>query len=279
MNQNKNRQLIQFFTITFVISWLLWTLAILKSNGFPDLPEIVGLPGNFAPFGPAIAAFWLTWRQSGKGGAKTLWVRGWQLKFERKWLIPTLLVGPFTALIAVTLIWLTRGKVGWEYGVPPLLIVPIFLFIYFTNALPEEYGWRGYALDPLQNRFNTLTASLILGAVWSLWHLPLFFIEGTTQAAIPIYEFFLQTMALAILYTWLHNNTGGSVLIAALFHASANTAAAAVPFWTTDLGRWLDFSVLVVTVGIIIWRWGWTHLSNKAIVVSRVSQNGKNGKK
>ena len=73
-------------------------------------------------------------------------------------------------------------------------------------------------------------------------------------------------MVLAILYTWLHNNTGGSVLIAALFHASANTAAAAVPFWTTDLGRWLDFGVLVVTVGIIIWRWGWRHLSNKAYV-------------
>jgi hypothetical protein len=57
-----------------------------------------------------------------------------------------------------------------------------------------------------------------------------------------------------------------------------NTAAT-VPFWTTVLGRWLDFGVLVVTVGIIIRRWEWTHPSNKTIVVSRFSQNGKNGKK
>jgi chromate transport protein ChrA len=97
-----------------------------------------------------------------------------------------------------------------------------------------------------------------------MWHLPLVFIEGTTQAAIPFYEFVLQTMLLAVLYTWLYNNTGGSVLVAALFHASANTAAAAVPTWTTEFGRWSSFALLAVFVGWVLWRWGWRHLRGTA---------------
>lgn len=268
MSRITNRQLVKFFVITLAFSWLLWLPAVLRSNWFPDLPAIVGLPGMFAPFGPALAAFWLTWRQSGKAGAKALWLRGWRVSFKKKWLIPALLFGPVTSLIAVVLILLVGGEIGWEHAVAPLAIVPIFLLIYFTNALPEEFGWRGYALDPLQTRFKALPASLVLGAVWALWHLPLFFIEGTTQEAIPMYEFFLQTMVLAIFYTWLHNNTGGSVLIAALFHATANTAAAAIPFWTTDLGRWLDFGVLVVLAVMIVWHWGWRRLSVAEPVVS-----------
>ncbi len=260
MSHITNRQLIRFFGITFAFSWLLWVPAMLKSNGYPNLPDIVGLPGMFAPFGPAVAAFWLTWQQSGRAGAKQLWRRGWQLKFKKKWLIPALLLGPITTLVAVVLILLAGGEVGWGHAVPPLLIVPIFLLIYI-QALSEEYGWRGYALDPLQSHFNALTASLILGVIWALWHLPLFFIEGSVQENIPLYEYILQTMVLAIFYTWLYNNTGGSVLIAALFHAVGNTASAAIPYWTTELGRWLDFGVLVVMAGIIIWYWGGRRLS------------------
>ena len=62
-------------------------------------------------------------------------------------------------------------------------------------------------------------------------------------------------MVLAIFYTWLHNNTNGSVLIAALFHAVSNTAAAAIPFWTSDFGRWVDFGILLLLAGIVLWRW------------------------
>ncbi len=252
----KQNHLFQFFALTFTFSWLLWLLPLLKSNGFPDLPESVGLLGMFAPFGPAVAAFWLIWRESGKTGAKRLWQRGWRLSFDKKWLIPALLLGPLVALFTAVIMLATGRSIAWEYGIPPLMIVPIFLLIYVTNALPEEFGWRGYALDPLQKHFNALPASLILGLIWALWHLPLFFIAGTTQQAIPLYQFILQTMLLAVFYTWLHNNTGGSVLIATLFHASANTAAAAVPTWTTELGRWLNFGLLVVMAGIVVWRWG-----------------------
>ncbi len=143
----------------------------------------------------------------------------------------------------------------------PMMIIPVYLLIFSTNALPEEYGWRGFALDPLQKRTTALGASLVLGSIWAVWHLPLFFIEGTTQAAIPMYQYFLQTIVLAIFYTWLHNNTGGSVFIAILFHSVANTSAAVVPFWTIELGRWINFGILIVTAAVVIIIWGSKRLS------------------
>lgn len=66
LKEINNRQLIKFFVITFVISWTLWLPQVLKFNGFPELPEIVGLPGMFAPFGPAMAAFYLIWSRAEK---------------------------------------------------------------------------------------------------------------------------------------------------------------------------------------------------------------------
>jgi membrane protease YdiL (CAAX protease family) len=203
-----------------------------------------------------VAAFWLTLKHEGKEEAKTLWLRGWRINFKKKWLLPTLLLGPITAFLTVAIIILVNGSFSWEYGIPAVMIIPIFLLIYFTNALPEEFGWRGYVLDPLQKQTNALRASLILGLIWSLWHLPLFFIEGTTQNSIPMNQYFLQTIVLSILYTWLHNNTGGSVLIAALFHAVSNTAAAAIPFWTTNSGRWINFGILILVAVVIVSIWG-----------------------
>ncbi|MCA9924691.1 MAG: CPBP family intramembrane metalloprotease [Anaerolineales bacterium] len=257
MKQQTNRQLAQFFGLTFIISWLLWLPPLLKSTLLPHLPDIAGLPGMFAPFGPMIAAFWLTYRENGRLGIKTLWRRAWQLRFDKKWLLPTVLLGPFLALATAGLLILSGHPIAWETAVPLTALGPLFGLIFFTNALPEEFGWRGYALDRLQQQHSALTASLILGLMWGLWHLPLHFIAGTTQEIIPVYQFVLQQMGLAILYTWLVNNTRGSILVAALFHAIANVSAAAVPFWTADLGRWLNFGILVVLAGIIVCRWGW----------------------
>jgi membrane protease YdiL (CAAX protease family) len=261
MKDISNRRLRQFFIITFAFSWILWLPQVLKFNGFPEWPDVVGLPGMFAPFGPAFAAFLLVWRNEGKGGLKELWLRGWRLKFDKKWLLPALLFGPVTALLTVLILKFVGGSFSWEYGISAGMILPVFLLIFFTNALPEEYGWRGFALDPLQKRTTALGASLVLGLIWAIWHLPLFFIDGTTQAAIPIYQYFLQTILLSFFYTWLYNNSGGSILIAAIFHAVSNISAAVVPFWTTDLGRWINFGILLFAAIVVLFLWGGKRLS------------------
>jgi hypothetical protein len=255
------RNLGTFFTLAFAISWLLWLPQVLTSNGLAQLPESTGILGMFAPFGPFMAAFWLTWRQRRGAGVITLLKRGWSLDFDKKWLLPTVLLMPAVSLVTVALMVLMGQSIQWEAGVPWQALVPTFVMILLLNALPEEYGWRGYALGQMLGRRSALTASLILGLLWGLWHLPLHFIDGTVQSAIPVYEFVLQQMVLAVFYTWLFNNTRGTVSVAILFHAVGNIMGAAIPHWTTDLGRWIGFAVLVVFAAVIVLIWGPQHLN------------------
>ncbi len=118
---------------------------------------------------------------------KQLWLRAWHLQFEKKWLLPALFLGLFTTGTTAGLIVLMGGTIEWEHGLPLAALGPVFVLIFITNALPEEFGWRGYALDRLQNGSNALVASLILGAIWGVWHLPLHFMDGTVQEIIPVY--------------------------------------------------------------------------------------------
>jgi membrane protease YdiL (CAAX protease family) len=255
------RDLVVFFILAFGLSWLLWLLPLLKANGWAQLPEIVGLPGMFAPFGPSIAALWLTGRQSGREGIRTLLRRGWSLDFDVRWLWPTVLLMPVVGGVTVAVMALTGQSIQWEFGAPWQAWVPIFFQVLLLNALAEEFGWRGYALGRMLRRGSALKASLVLGALWGLWHLPLHLIEGTIQSAIPVYQFVLQQMVLAVFYTWLYNHTRGAVSVAILFHAVGNVVGAAVPSWTTDRGRWIGFGVQVVfAIGMLVF-WGPRHLS------------------
>jgi membrane protease YdiL (CAAX protease family) len=255
------RKVVAFFVIAFVISWLLWLPQVLDSNGVVQFPESVGILGMFAPFGPFIAALWLTGRQGGLAGVKKLLRRGWDLDFDKRWLVPTVFLIPAANLVTVVVMTLMGLPIQWEFAKAWPDLVPTFVMILLFNALPEEYGWRGYALGPMLKRSNALAASLILGLLWGLWHLPLHFIEGTVQAAIPMYEFVPQQMVLAVLYTWLFKNTGGVVSVAILFHSVGNIMGAAVPYWTTDMGRWIGFAVLVVFAVVILLIWGPQNLS------------------
>jgi membrane protease YdiL (CAAX protease family) len=94
--------------------------------------------------------------------------------------------------------------------------------VLFVLIIGEELGWRGYALPRLLARRSALAASLILGLLWGLWHLPTFYVPGAPQHGLPISAFLLLTMAYSVLFTWIYLHTRGSVLIATLFHGAIN---------------------------------------------------------
>ncbi len=132
-----------------------------------------------------------------------------------------------------------------------LFLVPFFLINVLING--EEIGWRGYVLPRLQSRRSALVSSLIIGVIWGLWHIPKFLTAGSNQSNTAFGISVLDTVAEAILFTWLFNNTLGSLLLVTLFHAAWNTwsiflpvDSAVIPILVVD---WLVAAAIVFTTG------------------------------
>ena len=246
----------KYLLIAFGWMWLLNLPRVLAFFNVISIPDwLSAILGYTAVFGPAIAAFLLTQARAGKEGTRKLWGKGWRIDFNRRWLVPAGLLMPVSGGVTVLILVILRKPIFWEYSLPPAMIVPIGLVIWLLGAYPEEFGWRGFALPRLLEQHNQLASSLILGVVWAAWHLPLFYIEGTTQTAIPFWQYMLQLLQLSVIYTWLYEGTGGSVFAASLFHASGNLTGALLPYWVTNTGRWVSFVILLIPVFFIIYNW------------------------
>ncbi len=102
------------------------------------------------------------------------------------------------------------------------LVISAFVMSSLSNPW-EEVGWRGFALPRLQKRHNALMATLAVGVLWGLWHLPLFFSVGNPMSNYPFLAWFIGTVAVSFVYTWLYNSTKGSLLVVTLFHVLGNT--------------------------------------------------------
>jgi membrane protease YdiL (CAAX protease family) len=102
-------------------------------------------------------------------------------------------------------------------------MLPVFLMILtITDGLGEELAWRGFALPRLLLRHNALVASLILGVLWALWHLPLIWTEGASMYQQPLWLILVDIPANSVVFTWVFLHTRGSVLLAMLLHGAAN---------------------------------------------------------
>jgi len=244
---NEKRNLCLFFIMAFAWSWLLW------------LPEVLwDLRLYLAPFGPTVAAFILTYMSEGLDGIKRLLGRGLDFRFGKVWLIPIFLLMPaivgFSLLLAIL-----SGEPAPEIAVlsQPWVIIPAFFYILFLGGpVEEEFGWRGYALDRLQIYYNALISSIIIGIIWGLWHLPLFFMPRQEMYYnVPIWGFILGTVLFSIIFTWVYNNTGKSILAVLLLHTTGNLSHFIFPLNTTKLGGLysLILNIIVVIIILIIW--------------------------
>jgi membrane protease YdiL (CAAX protease family) len=114
----------------------------------------------------------------------------------------------------------------------------------FDGPMLEELGWRGFAQPRLQNRYTPLTANLVLGLLVTLWHLPLILTGGYEWIYIP------GTMAVTILFGWVYNATGGSVLLTLIMHAVEPLVA--VSFSGADETRFMGLLVLVYVITAVL---------------------------
>lgn len=254
------RPLVWFYLLAFGWAWVLelFILGIWHPplGSFGDalriiIPTLIG--------GPTLPAFLMTAVTEGRAGMGrllrryVLWRVGW------RWYL-VVLIG-FPALLLLSLLALPGAITGFRERVPLLVLsyLPALVVIFLVGGpLVEEPGWRGFALPRLEQRAGLLVGTLLLGALWGLWHLPLFLFApgyngagtGWVGISLPFLTFVIGEVALAVIFTWVFNNTHGSLLMTMLLHASANTVIGTV--FPTQAGYLSLYSVYILVAVLLI---------------------------
>jgi len=227
-----------FFAGAFGISWLGMLPSILGPSGLgvfhSRLPNTFSIgSGNIvfplwitvASFGPTLAALIAQKLCYGR-------VRGFRLWTSLRQILTGTIVGMLCVLLArwlLAALGLTRsGYTAWNWAAL-LNFRYYFIFSLVVGPIGEEPGWRGFALPILQSRYRqspygSARASLLLGLIWSSWHLPLFLIQGWTTSQFWIYAIIVT--ALSVIITLAYNLSGGSVITAILVHDTFNAGGA-----------------------------------------------------
>ena len=251
----KRHPLVTFFLLVFILTWVVW---VPRASGAP-----LGVLGQAWTWIPAIAALLAAALTGGRGALRELgsrlvrWRVGWQ------WYVVVIL-GPAVFSLAVAGVYTLFGG-SWAEAAPPailagpLLLLPLFLAILtLTDGLGEELAWRGFALPRLLTRYNALVASVVLGVIWALWHLPLLWTEGNGMFHLPVWLLLLDLTAKSILFTWVFLHTRGSVLIAMLFHGATNLFLVSPEVVSTGdlevavlamVGKWVLVGIVLVVAG------------------------------
>jgi uncharacterized protein len=214
---------LKYFVIAFAFTWLFWGLQLLVVRDL--IPALPGLT-VIGALGPLVAAVVLTAQESGRAGLRSLLSRIVRWRVAPIWYAVAIL-GPLALTLAAIALHIALGgqppSLAALIGALPILLIYVLYMLIFV-ALGEEVGWRGYALPALQARYGALVASVILGVMWGLWHLPLFFNPDTFYSNLPFALWLAFIIPFAILITWVFNSTGGSVLMAMFFHAVMNAS-------------------------------------------------------
>jgi uncharacterized protein len=223
-----------FFILVFCWTWCFWiSAAVLRTSIGTTLGRLMLFLGLL---GPMIGGIGFTYLTQGKENQREYWLRIVDPKrIPAKWYWVIFLFVPVLMTIAVLLDVALGGNatlVRLENRVTPFLsapltMVPFLLRVLVQGPFPEELGWRGYVLDRMQTRWNALVSSLILGVIWTLWHLPLFFFKDMLHSVHGIgspwfWQFMVGIIPMSVILTWIFNNTRRSTLAAILFHFMAN---------------------------------------------------------
>lgn len=247
------RSAIAFFALTLSVSWLAWVPSVLAEFTTLSLPDALVLPSVVVGgFGPAIAAVILTWR--GDGCVRDLLRSILDWRHHLRWYLFALGV-PVAFVVVATGLYAALGNPLTLSVLPGrLTVIPIqFGFMLLLGGGQEELGWRGYALPRLQARYSGTVASLIIGAVWAVWHLPLFVVPTSSQYGQAFLPYAIAVLGFSLLLTWLYNGTGGSVFVVMCMHATINTSSSLYPIPREALA---DGFPDLLMIGIALTAWG-----------------------
>ena len=265
--------LIVFFILAIGLTWIFMITDALGSHGI--LPFRLPIPLMVVMgYMPTLAAVLVTSWTRGREGVRALFRKLLIVRVGLGWYLFAIfgMIGVYVLAIFI------YNLSGVEPAIPfisesapdvpllqlALMSIPMFIVIGLVNG--EELAWRGFAMPHLQAKYNALTSSIIMGLLWSLFHLPLFFTKtGSSQADMSFLSFTVSTVSITVLYTWLLNNTRGSVLLAYLFHASQNTWSRVIAVdHANSFVNWAGALILLLLAVIVVVTNGAENLSSKS---------------
>jgi uncharacterized protein len=224
MKTKEFKEAILYFGIVLFLSYFVFwgPLAFFKieaanlvggTNG-PKWALVLFILGGFVP---SFAGIFLTALLEGKPGIKNLFRSSINVKIGLKAYLLILLIVLYYAGSLILLYTILNGKFNYSQF---WIQLPTILPLIFLGPLSEEYGWRGFALNRLLKSIDPVFASLIIGLGWSLWHLPLFYMLGTSQYNfhIPFISFLISITSGSFVYTYIYLKSNKSLFAVIILH-------------------------------------------------------------
>ena len=257
----ENKVPMRFFVFTFLWSWVFFGMAVFFGYGNTN-DSMFSAPGIelvlmiIGAFGPAVGAIGSIYTIEGKGSLKTFFKSFFSLKFGwNVWLLIFLILG-----ISNIIVWIIPEFFGEERistYLPSVYIFPIYiLMMIFFGGGQEEIGWRGYIMPYLEKKYGLIIGGLVLGIVWAVWHLPMWFLPGSSQIYMNFFGFTLLCIGYSYFFSWIIKKSGNRLFSGLVVHGAANAFAALFPFVimtenAKQIRMWMYF-ILIFTIGIII---------------------------
>ena len=251
-SMSRRHPLATFFALAYGISWVLWAPLWLPACGVYGLP-VISYHHALGALGPVTAAFLVSAMEAGLAGPTDLLRRMGLWRGRLVWVAVALLAPYVLLALAVVAAALFHGEnvslagVGRSREFSQLSALGFLVYNIVSFGFGEEVGWRGFALPRLQTRHSALAASFHLTFAWALWHFPLFFYRAgyTSMDVAGVAGWFFSLLTGAVLLTWLYNESRGSILVVALFHATVDVA------FTSDISS--PFVVNIAGAQITCW--------------------------
>ena len=242
MSLIRRHPLATYFILAFALAWWTWPLVLLNPNSAPMLP--------WSPIFAAIIVLAIT---EGRAGVKDLLRATFRWRVQPRWYV--------VALGLPLVLWVVAAAVPVGLGARPNMAYfadfALFPITLLTTAIvkgpfTEEPGWRGFALPKMLGPWSPLAASLILGLIWFVWHLPLL-VQDLTGTQRPLVPYVIVILSLSVIITWLWSAAARSVFIVIVFHAAVNSAGSHVvpAFAAADQATiWWIFAALIAIVAV-----------------------------
>jgi CAAX protease family protein len=256
------RPLLAYFVLSYTFFWgflvlikFILILLRLQPDTFPAwaMPVIVTL-GSWMP---NLAAVTVTGVLAGCEGIRQLLGKFFAYRIAVRWYFVALFPFPLV-FAAVGLYRFAGGAAPGNMGLSVGFWAGLIILNLLQGATGEEAGWRGFALPRLQETHGPVKASLILGLIWSFWHLPLWLFSGYSGLDLQIYvlAFYVSIISLTLLLTWISCKTPNSLVPIVITHFSFNVSlnlvdarglglVSTLPLWAITAGIYLVTAILV----------------------------------